>query len=278
MSRLGSHEERFVLNGTANGSTPEGAVAIDEGVDLDFELTAQGIASARFVKSLRGYNRDDVDAFLRGVADDYQRIVAELRDARQAQAERAALQELASPPLSVAEHVNGHDTVSPLPPHEGPNPSASGLPVAELLNGNGAVKLTSKNYAASVSDVRALLLDAEEEAWRIRDDAETAFDRDHAEVSQMLTDLHERSTRIRSAVSRNVEASPNQADGVLHLPRAAEDMLREADAIAQDVILRTRQRRRAMYRHLIRGETRARQVIEQAHREACRMLRDGAES
>lgn len=268
------------------------------------DLTPDQIANAQFVGSVRGYNREDVDAFLRGVADDYQRILEELRGLRITATAAASPAHRDAPGPEVRK---GHEATTPtiVIPTAEPRPvledapATVDQPVAEMTSDDDQHDHHDHDevtmYAPSPADtaetaadtstaptpdpagLRDILLAADEEAWRIRDAVEEELDHNRVEVMRTMELAIRKAGELRDDARRRARALLDSGDDVAELADRVSRELREADAAAGDVLRRaraeTREDRRAMYERLARAEAQARSVLDQAHEQACSLLR-----
>lgn len=260
---------------------------VDDDTEADVDLTPEQIANAQFVGSVRGYNREDVDAFLRGVADDYQRVVEELRGLR-ATMDHAPV----TPPATDEPHPG--DTPSPAPSHEeaamavqastddespveDTTPAPSEQRSAPSAKPEAPAGVGSSPPAGDDVEVRALLLAADEEAWAIRDAAEDELDHSRLEAMHAMELAMRRATELRDDARRRARASLDSDGEVAELAETVSRQLRDADAAANEVLrsarAETRQNRRSMYQRLAQAEAQARAVLDEAHEQACSLLR-----
>lgn len=289
----------------------------DEGGDPGVDLTPESIANARFVTSVRGYNRDDVDAFLHGIADDYHRVLAELRDLRSAYAERVPPQAsgssepaAASPPpeprnaVVLTERARAEEPAPDAPTAEptGPTAEQHGVePVAEPVQaaaeqpdaGEAEPRPTAVEAEPGLrrpdpgqvdpdspvaSQVQALLLEADQAAWRVRDAAERDYDQRRDEAGDAMRAAEARANEVRESARRRARQVLDGSTDIAEAAGAVNQQLLEADATAAELVERARatthEMRRKLYDGLVDAEMEARAMIEQAQREACSLIRD----
>ncbi len=268
------------------------AVGADEGdmgaeVEVGVELTPESIANARFVTSVRGYNREDVDAFLRGIADDYHRVLAELQELRAAYDARVGEQQQPEESASAEEAALAEESASveELVPAEEPAPAVE--PAPSPFKGSAALESPASpevetgreaiGDASVVAQVTAILFDADEAAWRIRDEAEREFDRSRVEAIEMVRMAEERAAEVREGARRRSRSLLEGPGEIPELAASVNRQLIEADATATEITARareaSREHRRTLYERLVASEMEARAVLERAHRDVCTLMR-----
>lgn len=237
----------------------------------------EAIARARFVVGLRGYNREDVEAFLRGVAENYGRVLRELEELRANQSaantEKVEDPEIPETPdqseLVAAGPVEGSVTEEPSSP-TGSAPVKEVRPMPEMIAGEDKISDGDSRLAA-------LLMGADSDAWRIRDEAERAFDEARAEVLRITAEAETRAEQFRAQARREAsEILAGQAD-IAEAATSVARLLTEADGMANQSLQQStgqvRSIRRRAYNQLLDAEQRARDMVARAHEEAFSLLR-----
>jgi DivIVA domain-containing protein len=192
---------------------------IHDGREPEMDLTPEQIASAQFVGSVRGYNREDVDAFLRGVADDYQRVLEELRALRatassikEPQESAAAREDLvATVVISQADEQAGEaDSTAASPADEGPQEAADAAeasvgPTAEASVGTSAETPGPASPANADTSAEPGAEDAEAAAEEPRATTPHVADPESASVRAILLAADEEAWSIRDAVEQELD-------------------------------------------------------------------------
>lgn len=284
-------------------TSPAGANGVSAGDSRGdgTELSPDAIAGARFVKSLRGYNRDDVESFLRGVAADYRRVLEELHSLRDREDAARALQADRSHEAPGGDQHDGGNQ----PAERSPRPGGSfdAIPAASVVTGasmprNGSAPPSGGDRPAPQrgpgslvlasdagelprgevgSAVAAIFLRADEDSWRVREDAEHDFDRLRHEVSMELAEAGERATELRRKARETASEMMDSRKDPNEIASEVSLLLTEADKMASQVVeratSRARQLRRSAFSRLVDAEMRARQVVAEAQDDATALLR-----
>lgn len=242
----------------------------------------EAIARARFVVGLRGYNREDVEAFLRGVAENYGRVLRELEELRasQSSADPEKVEDPEAPEISDESEPVAAGPVERSVAEEPSSPTGS-APAKEVLP---MPEMTAGEEKISDGDSRlaALLVGADSDAWRIRDEAERAFDEARAEVLRITAEAETRAEQFRAQARREAsEILAGQAD-IAEAATSVARLLMEADRMANQSLQQStgqvRSIRRRAYNQLLDAEQRARDMVARAHEEVFSLLRTTGDS
>jgi DivIVA domain-containing protein len=247
------------------------------------DLTPEQIASAQFVGSVRGYNREDVDAFLRGVADDYQRVLEELRALRATAASVAEPREPA-PREDLIATVVVPDPGEPAHTATGEEPSPTGeAPPVEATPAAASSATSPEVPEASPPDATAVAAAAPDAAeGPAPEAADTAgeqpattaapsTDPEAATVRAILLAADEEAWSIRDAVEQELDQHRVEA---MHTMEVA---MRRAEELRDDARRRARalldsngdvaDLADAVSRHLREADTAANDVLRSARAE-----------
>jgi DivIVA domain-containing protein len=146
------------------------------------------IENKKFIVALRGYQTDEVDAFLRAVAADY----------------RAA--------LDAAREAAARDSAERRPPERQPEPrDAAGL-VAEIERVMGSARETAEQEAAEIRQ------SAEREAAEVRAAVHREAEACYEEIARQAEQLHRIEARLRAQLHALEHAVAEGKEALVALP------------------------------------------------------------